>query len=195
LVTPVDVARLDDREVFLTPASATSVVLLKILLEHFAGVHPRYVEGVPEDVRQPHLLIGDRAMDLVHAPPDGVEVLDLGQWWTAVTGLPMVFALWLLRRDMVDHRREECARLAARLTQIGAEIDDRRLAALAADFACPRISAERLLTYWRALSYELGDRHLEGLARFFELAVAVGTIADVPSLELCQPPVGAARGA
>jgi chorismate dehydratase len=194
LVTPVDVTRLDEREVFLTPASATSVVLLKILLEQFAGVRPRYVEGIPEDVRQPHLLIGDRAMDLVHDPPTGVEVVDLGRWWKEATDLPMVFALWLLRRDTVDHQRRECLRLAARLTQIRREIDDQRLSALAADFACPRISAERLLTYWRALSYELGDRHQEGLARFFELAVAVGAIPQAPTLELCQPPVGATRG-
>lgn len=195
LVTPVDVARLDEREVYLTPASATSVVLLKILLEHFAGVRPRYVEGIPEDVRRPHLLIGDRAMDLVHDPPSGVEVVDLGRWWKEVTDLPMVFALWLLRRHTVAHQRQECARLAARLIQIRREIDDQRLAGLAADFACPRISAERLLTYWRALSYELGDRHQAGVTRFFELAVAVGAITQAPPLELCQPPVGAARGA
>jgi chorismate dehydratase len=194
LVTPVDVARLDEREVYLTPASATSVVLLKILLERFAGVRPRYVEGIPEDVRQPHLLIGDRAMDLVHDPPSGVEVVDLGSWWKDATGLPMVFALWLLRRETVEHHRRECEHLAARLARVRREIDDQRLAALAAEFACPRISAERLLTYWRTLSYELGDRHQAGVTRFFELAAAVRAISQVPPLELCQPSVGAAKG-
>jgi chorismate dehydratase len=195
LATPVDIARLHGREVYLTPASATSVVLLKILLEHFAGVHPRYVEGIPEDVRQPHLLIGDRAMDLAHDPPAGVEVVDLGRWWKQATDLPMVFALWLLRRETVRHRLEDCALLAERLAQVRRESDDQRLAALATDFACPRISAERLLTYWRTLSYDLGDRHQEGVARFFELAVAVGAIPQAPRVELCQPPVGAVRGA
>lgn len=194
LVTPVDVTRLGDREVFLTPASATSVVLLKILLERFAGVRPRYVEGIPEDVHQPHLLIGDRAMDLVHDPPSGVDVVDLGRWWKESTDLPMVFALWLLRRESATHHRRECEQLAARLARIRRGIDDQRLAELATDFACPRISAERLLTYWHTLSYGLGDRHQAGVTRFFELAAEIGAIPHVPTLELCQPTVGATRG-
>lgn len=200
LVTPVPVAALDGREIYLTPASATSVVLLKILLEHVAGLQPRYVAGVPEDPRLPHLLIGDLAMHRVYDPPPGVEVIDLGRWWHEATGLPMVFALWLLRRDVAHREPAACQQLAARLGRVRREMDAGHLVALAAQFGGREFSADRLLAYWHTLSYEFTSRHQAGLLRFFALARAIGAVAQVPSLDLYpaaavpSPAAGAASG-
>jgi len=80
--------------------SRTSAALVQILLARQAGVRPRTIplemEQVAENVdADAILMIGDRAMH----PPAGVyqEIIDLGQWWGDVTGLPFVFAMWVAR--------------------------------------------------------------------------------------------------
>jgi len=173
LLTPMQVAELDGREVWLTPASATSVVLLRILLERFAGVTPRYRDGEPDEPHAPRLLIGDRAMAAAAAAPEGVAVVDLGTWWREATGLPMVFALWLLRSETAARAPEACGELTRRL----AAARDAGLASLdqlARTHATATLPAERLSAYWRTLSYHLGPEEEAGLERFFELAKEVG---------------------
>lgn len=88
------------RTLALDVGSRTSAALVQILLSRQAGVRPRTIplemEQVPENVdADAILMIGDRAMH----PPAGVyhEIIDLGQWWRDVTGLPFVFAMWVAR--------------------------------------------------------------------------------------------------
>src|SRR5881227_3950703 len=73
------------RTVGVTPESATSVVLTKVLLpeaEHLSL-------GADADAK---LLIGDAA--LKSAFEDPTPHYDLGRLWLERTGLPMVFAVW-----------------------------------------------------------------------------------------------------
>ena len=81
------------RTVAVTPESATSVVLTKVLLPE--------AEHVPlgEDA-DAKLLIGDAA--LKSAFEDPTPHYDLGRLWTERTGLPMVFAVWAVREPVVD---------------------------------------------------------------------------------------------
>ncbi len=80
--------------------SRTSAALVQVLLHRAHGIAPQTVplplEQLPESVdADAVLLIGDRAMH----PPAGVyhEIVDLGQWWNRLTGLPFVFAMWVAR--------------------------------------------------------------------------------------------------
>ena len=73
------------RSVAVTPESATSVVLVRILLPK-AEIVPM---GMDADAR---LLIGDAA--LRSAFEDPTPHFDLGRLWLERTGLPMVFAVW-----------------------------------------------------------------------------------------------------
>src|SRR5256712_8829273 len=73
------------RSVAVTPESATSVVLTKVLLP--AAAHVPLGEGA--DAK---LLIGDAA--LKSAFEDPTPHYDLGRLWLERTGLPMVFAVW-----------------------------------------------------------------------------------------------------
>lgn len=184
LFTPVAVAALDGAEVWLTPASATSVVLLRILLERFAEVQPRYRDGEPDDPHAPRLLIGDRAMAAAAAAPAGVEVVDLGTWWRQATGLPMVFALWLLRRDTVAREgAAACAELAQRLAA-ARDAGCADLDGLARAHATAPLPADRLSAYWRTLSYHLGPEEQAGLDHFFTLAAEIGAIERAPERSL-----------
>src|SRR5205814_8251417 len=73
------------RTVAVTPESATSVVLTKVLLPD--------AEHVPfgEDA-EAKLLIGDAALRSAFEDPTPHH--DLGRMWLERTGLPMVFAVW-----------------------------------------------------------------------------------------------------
>lgn len=91
------------RSVGLDQSSATSVALLRILLAKrfaaevaadvtFTAIAPtRTPDALPHDLV---LLIGDHGL---RAQPGRREVWDLGREWRRWTGLPFVFALWVLR--------------------------------------------------------------------------------------------------
>src|SRR5712691_924860 len=73
------------RSVAVTPESATSVVLTKVLLPEAAHVPL----GQDADAT---LLIGDAALKSAFEDPTPHH--DLGRLWLERTGLPMVFAVW-----------------------------------------------------------------------------------------------------
>lgn len=98
------------RTVGLDRSSATSVTLLRLLLAHphAAAVAPDVAFTTITPTRTPHelpqdlvLLIGDHGLA---ADPGSREVWDLGAEWRRWTGLPFVFAVWVLRPE-VDHQR------------------------------------------------------------------------------------------
>jgi len=81
------------RSVAITPESATSVVLTKVLLPE--AEHVRL--GEEADAK---LLIGDAA--LKSAFEDPTPHYDLGRLWLERTGLPMVFAVWACPEPVAD---------------------------------------------------------------------------------------------
>jgi chorismate dehydratase len=98
LESTVPVEELDKKTVALTTASATSVVLLRILLEIRYKAHPTYIryEQGKEDPRSradAMLTIGDLAIKR-SASSDYPFTYDLGGMWHEFTGFPFVFALW-----------------------------------------------------------------------------------------------------
>mgnify|MGYP003336687982 CR=1 FL=1 len=94
--TPVErVAR-----VAVTPASRTSVWLLRILLKLKFNREPEFYTKPPGAKLSEHeamLLIGDEAIE--YALREGQRSLwDLGAAWLEHTGLPFVFAVWAFQR-------------------------------------------------------------------------------------------------
>ncbi|HUF85227.1 MAG TPA: menaquinone biosynthesis protein, partial [Acidimicrobiia bacterium] len=85
------------RSVAVTPESATSVVLTKVLLPHAEHVPLDSVLGQGD--ADAKLLIGDAA--LRSAFDDPTPHYDLGRLWLERTGLPMVFAVWAAPEPVV----------------------------------------------------------------------------------------------
>src|SRR5690348_2231694 len=93
-------------EVELDPSSQTSVVLLRYLLDS-RGMSLR---GLPieTDVLSPviggrgRLLIGDQAIRFRQKFGESHRYWDLGEEWKALTALPFVYALWLIRPEIAD---------------------------------------------------------------------------------------------
>jgi len=85
----------------LDAGSRTSQVLARIWLDAKHQVRPARVEELPlgvsvlESTADAVLAIGDRAMR-VHREAF-YDVVDLGEAWHTLTGLPIVFALWVAR--------------------------------------------------------------------------------------------------
>jgi Predicted periplasmic solute-binding protein len=87
---------LEIERVYLTPASLTSKILCKYLLEDVYKLKPEYVES--RESADALLLIGDEA--LYEKRLGRFEcVYDLAEEWHKVYGLPFVFALFLVRKD------------------------------------------------------------------------------------------------
>jgi chorismate dehydratase len=155
------------RVVAVTPESATSVVLTKVLLPH--------AELVPlEEEADARLLIGDAA--LRSAFEDPTPHYDLGRLWLERTGLPMVFAVWACPEPLSEGLAELEEALVASLRRARSEPET--LAFEAAErYGYP---AGFLARYFEKLRYRFGPRERAGLYTFLELARDVGELDTVP---------------
>ena len=187
LVSTVPLADLDGRRVALGSTSRTGVLLARMLLESRHGVQPEYFR-CPPDLTEMLLeadagvLIGDAALRArFDAPSRGLHVTDLGEAWRDWTGLPMVFAVWAVRREfaaahpgLVKDVHE--AFLASRALCLS-ELDEvARAAARWEPF-----SEQTLADYFRALDFALGERQVSGLREFARLAAARGEAPELPA--------------
>jgi chorismate dehydratase len=167
LVSRVPLERV--RTVAVTPESATSVVLTRVLLPE-AGHVPL---GEEADAK---LLIGDAA--LRSAFEDPTPHYDLGRLWLERTGLPMVFAVWACPEPLADGLPELEDGLVASVRLARAEPE--RLAHEASErYGYP---AGFLARYFEKLRYSFGPRERAGLLTFLELARDAGELDRVPEL-------------
>jgi chorismate dehydratase len=162
------------RSVAVTPESATSVVLVRILLPK-AEIVPLGFEDADAT-----LLIGDAA--LRSAFEDPTPHFDLGRLWLDRTGLPMVFAVWAaaepLAEGLVDleHSLVASVRLA--------RSEPERLARQASE--THGYPAGFLARYFEKLRYSFGPRERAGLYAFLEMARDVGELPHVPELRFVR---------
>lgn len=187
-------------------ATATSRVLLRILLEDFVQVTPQYLENASlEDARSGRfpavLLIGDEALAFRQAArhdPDlaAYREYDLGALWLERTGLPMVFAVWAMRRAMESSGAAHALIKALhRSRHVGVGLPDDLLAHAAGRTG---MSESELRTYYGGLHYSLGTEEEKALITFYRHAAAKGLCPPCTRLEVATVPdagvVNAARG-
>ncbi len=160
------------RTVSLDEGSRTSAALVQILLRRRHGVTPD-VSPLPIDspaddlTTDAVLLIGDRAMRA--CLPGYRYAYDLGEEWTEWTGLPMVFAVWAVRKGVA---LGDAARAFQRAKEYGlahaGAIAQREAAGLGLDPGFCR----RYLT--NIIRFDLGPAELAGMNRFRELVEECG---------------------
>jgi len=92
------------REVVLSPASRTSVNFCKMYFAEWGGHIPEYLpEPAPAGVAR--VIIGDQAIAFRAMHSGEWKILDFGEEWLRRTGLPFVFAVWLIRPEVKDPER------------------------------------------------------------------------------------------
>jgi chorismate dehydratase len=161
------------RSVAVTPESATSVVLVRVLLPK-AEILPL---GIEADAT---LLIGDAA--LRSAFEDPTPHFDLGRLWLERTGLPMVFAVWAAPEPVAEGLLDLEHALVASVRLARSEPE--RLAQQASEtYGYP---PGFLARYFEKLRYSFGPRERAGLYTFLEMARDVGELAHVPELRFVR---------
>jgi chorismate dehydratase len=157
------------RRIAVTPESATSVVLTKVLLPEAHHV------PLGEDA-EARLLIGDAA--LKSAFEDPTPHYDLGRLWRERTGLPMVFAVWACPEPAAAGMLELEDALVASVRRARAE-PERLAYEASARYGYP---PGFLARYFEKLRYRFGPRERAGLLTFLELARDAGELDRVPEL-------------
>jgi chorismate dehydratase len=176
LVSRVPLERI--RSVAVTPESATSVVLTRVLLPEAEHVQL----GEEADAK---LLIGDAALKSAFEDPTPHH--DLGRLWLERTGLPMVFAVWAAPDPVADGLVDLEAALVESVKLARAEPE--RLAFEASErYGYP---AGFLARYFEKLRYSFGPRERAGLMTFLELAHEAGALGRVPELRFVREEVPA----
>src|SRR5688572_31711060 len=171
LVSKVPLEHVDS--VAVTPESATSVVLTRIMLPE-AVLVPL---GKKADAK---LLIGDAALRSAFEDPTPHH--DLGRLWLEKTGLPMVFAVWAAPEPVAEGVAELEHSLVASVRLARSEPDV--LAREASErYGYP---AGYLARYFEKLRYSFGPRERAGLYTFLEMARDVGQLEHVPELRFIR---------
>ena len=165
-------------EIELDPASETAVNLLRCLLAEL-GLTPRLTAAVPDtaESRRAHLIIGDQAISFRQKHAGEFQFWDLGEQWKKLTGLPFVYALWLIRPEVPDAKS-----IAQRLRGLR----DQNLADIqvivsdaVADAAGKKqeIRQEFLDRYYNEhLRFGLGTQEKQGLQTFADLCSKHGVL-------------------
>ncbi len=157
------------RTLSMDDSSRTSVVLARIILQERFGVRPVSTTHRPSvDAMlvgsDAALIIGDPAL---HYEPSTspYHVYDLGEEWLALTGLPMVYAVWAGRAAVNPEKAQPVFEASY---QFGRQHIGDIVRTEAAERGFPPQLATDYLT--RHIVYELHERHNRGLARFLELS-------------------------
>lgn len=185
LFSKVPVAELDGRKILLSSESATSVNLLKILLDRQFGCSCIYEQARPGTTKaygdaSALLLIGDSALRASLEKTD-LFVFDLGDMWYSWTGHPFVFALWLCRNEIADGL--ELKVLARQLIQAKNRVPSMLEQIASSAKEAGWMGHDRLLSYWRDnISYQLDERAQAGLMLYFATCFECGLIPAVPEL-------------
>jgi chorismate dehydratase len=172
LVSQLPLDALDGRRVALGSTSRTSVLLARMWLEQAHGVRPEYFTCPPDLTAMlleadAAVLIGDTALRATYeAPRRGLSVFDLGQVWRDWTGLPMVFAVWAVRREYAA-AEPGLVKDVHRAFVAGRDDALAHVADVAAQAArWEPFDAATLATYFRTLDFRLGERQRAGLVEF-----------------------------
>lgn len=159
----------DIRSIAMDTSSRTSVALATVMLQRQFGVAPQPAAMAPDlnamlAQADAALIIGDTALFLDHEAT-GTTKIDLGEEWTAMTGLPFVYACWTGRPGAAA---PDDVTALQRARDAGVAQSDAVAAAYYPDDTLRQATARRYLR--DNIRYVLGPDEVEGLTRFYRYA-------------------------
>lgn len=192
LFSKLPITELDAKSIALTTSSETTVHLLQIILKRFFNVHATYV-GMQPDLQamlaeqDACLLIGDDAIRARHA--DVPFVYDLGQLWYEQTGLPMTYALFAVRKDILEFKKNEIMHLQQCLKSSRLETIETNYKEVSQYLSTMNLAGYSFWEmYFNDLLHEANERTKKGLLYFFQLCYEEGFIEHpVLKIEEWQP--------
>ena len=167
--------------IYLTSHSHTSLHLVQYLLKEH---NTTYIFGERPDVSEidGEMLIGDEAIRCFYNPRFP-HVYDLSELWKQRTGLPFVFAVWIVRREIFekysDTVREICQTLGD--SRDTGKTAYQQMAQEYYQGVFPKV--EDCVRYLTNLRYDLTPLFQEGFLRFQECCLEMGFLEKVSPLE------------
>jgi chorismate dehydratase len=189
LLSRMPVDQLTGKTVLASSQSHTSVGLFKVLCRLRYGVTPRFETGGCTQYIKGHelpdacLAIGDEALRLGRS---GLfpYVLDLGAAWFEWTGLPFVFAVWVIRKETIATNDAHVQRAVEAL------LSSKRWGRANIGRICEQAAETGLLTipeleeYYRCLQFDLNEPERGGLELFYSYLFQIGELENAPRLDI-----------
>ncbi len=191
LISRCPLSELEGKTIGISRESATGSDLVRLIF-YLKGLCPRWEEagfsrefGLEPEV-DAALVIGDDAL-AVAEDARFPYIYDLGAEWWLLTGVPFVWAVWVVRRGIADTMApvvDEVGKMLGASLRFGIS----RLTRIAKDtsrsLGIPRsLSA----SYFQLLGYELGPEETEGLRLFFRFLGDAGIIPAGVDLHFFHP--------
>ena len=183
----------DVESITVDSGSRTSVALVQILAHELYGVAPAVRPHAPQldkmlQAADAALIIGDPALRLDPSMCDWrgqpVHVYDLGAEWQALTGLPMVFAVWAA--NPIDDAAASVAALTGSATYGQGHMEE-IVANESARLGFETDLVRQYLT--RNIRYELGVTESEAMGTYLSLAAARGLVQSVGDIRYLPDPI------
>lgn len=177
LVSRKPIYELNEDKIILTAKSATSHVLLKIIMHYAYDANPTYYirnvtpsELVPSDAAAA-LFIGDDALYINHHRKKyDYYYYDLGREWNELTGLAMVYAVWVVNSDFADGNPEAVKHLYDIVYRGIRHGYKKKHEIITQAIEEHPFTYEQLNTYLERIRWNLTDEYLEGLETFYRMA-------------------------
>jgi chorismate dehydratase len=193
LLSRVPMNQLDGRSILVSTQSHTSVALLRILFAIRWGMSVSFRPGnctdaLTQEREEPlaFLAIGDEALrfrEHEHYP----YRWDLGEEWFSWTGLPFVFALWVIQRRAVERWNGHLKSAIDTLTSA------KEWGCAHTGMVCAEAVKRGILTtlelqdYYQCLGFNLRAEEQRGLELFYRYLSQIREVRTPPRLEIFSP--------
>ncbi|MCL7745907.1 menaquinone biosynthesis protein [Halalkalibacter alkaliphilus] len=175
LFSKVPLQELNGKKVALTWSSASSVHLLKIILEHFHSLQISYTTMNPNvtSMLKDHdacLLIGDDAIVARRKYATSLYHYDLGELWYEKTGLPMTFAVFAVRNEALRNHPSLVGLIYRSFLQSKLESESKNYQPMIASILKTHGGEKAFWDhYFQKLCNDFGPEEQKGLSYYFDL--------------------------
>ena len=164
--------------------SQSSTGLLKIVIEIFYGLEPEYIS---RDIDQHDyldnvdgsMLIGDSGLKKFYQSDDSYNIYDLGEIWTAHTGLPFVYAVFAVNEGVILGENLDVLRYSKdyglNIVEDIAKVESEKIGI---DY---NICLEYLT---KRIKYDLGNDEIKGIIKYSELLSKLNLAQEISDLNL-----------
>jgi chorismate dehydratase len=190
----VPLEKLDNKKIGITPETESSFNLLRILLEEFIGIKPKYIElyknwgTLTEEEKKEfsgYLAIGDEALILqFNNRNKSALITDLAELWLKYTHLPFVFALFIVRKDIAKKYKNKLKEFCNNLYYARAQaFSNLREIVKKSHLNLPK---EFLFNYLTHLEYDFSGLKQRAFITFCEYLLKLGLIKELPKLRFLE---------
>jgi len=191
LYSKTNISDIKNKRIALANTSATSVNLLKIIMQEFLGGNPSYIYSNPNlevmmEQADAALLIGDDALlaNMQNDRDKRFKLYDLGAEWLKFTNKSMTFAVWAVRRESVEENPELLYRVYQEFLTSKEKGKEKLGEIIEASAAKCGGTYGFWQKYFNGLSNDFGQMQREGLLQYYKYANSIGVLAKVPEIEL-----------